>query len=199
MLSLCMDSAYKNLIIGLYDENGLIDGIAFEAFKKQSETIFVELERLLKKNDLDYKDFDQIVITKGPGSYTGIRIPKTNAKVLSTQMGQTLKTISTMQLYAGKEEKANVILDARSSRVYAAYLENGKLIEGPKIITLDQGESFLKAHPAPVFGDAYLIGQQGQSSDFLKNFGDLLLDAQRVENKHTLTPEYLKSSEAYKA
>lgn len=49
MLSLCMDSAYKNLIIGLYDENGLIDGIAFEAFKKQSETIFVELERLLKK------------------------------------------------------------------------------------------------------------------------------------------------------
>ncbi|WP_276931728.1 tRNA (adenosine(37)-N6)-threonylcarbamoyltransferase complex dimerization subunit type 1 TsaB [Dubosiella newyorkensis] len=199
MLSLCMDSAYKNLIIGLYDENGLIDGIAFEAFKKQSETIFVELERLLKKNDLDYKDFDQIVITKGPGSYTGIRIAMTIAKVLSTQMGQTLKTISTMQLYAGKEEKANVILDARSSRVYAAYLENGKLIEGPKIITLDQGESFLKAHPAPVFGDAYLIGQQGQSSDFLKNFGDLLLDAQRVENKHTLTPEYLKSSEAYKA
>jgi len=194
-----MDSAYKNLIIGLYDENGLIDGIAFEAFKKQSETIFVELERLLKKNDLDYKDFDQIVITKGPGSYTGIRIAMTIAKVLSTQMGQTLKTISTMQLYAGKEEKANVILDARSSRVYAAYLENGKLIEGPKIITLDQGESFLKAHPAPVFGDAYLIGQQGQSSDFLKNFGDLLLDAQRVENKHTLTPEYLKSSEAYKA
>lgn len=199
MLSLCMDSAYKNLIIGLYDENGLIDGIAFEAFKKQSETIFVELERLLKKNDLDYKDFDQIVITKGPGSYTGIRIAMTIAKVLSIQMGQTLKTISTMQLYAGKEEKANVILDARSSRVYAAYLENGKLIEGPKIITLDQGESFLKAHPAPVFGDAYLIGQQGQSSDFLKNFGDLLLDAQRVENKHTLTPEYLKSSEAYKA
>ena len=129
MLSLCMDSAYKNLIIGLYDENGLIDGIAFEAFKKQSETIFVELERLLKKNDLDYKDFDQIVITKGPGSYTGIRIAMTIAKVLSTQMGQTLKTISTMQLYAGKEEKANVILDARSSRVYAAYLENGKLIE----------------------------------------------------------------------
>ncbi|WP_276911969.1 tRNA (adenosine(37)-N6)-threonylcarbamoyltransferase complex dimerization subunit type 1 TsaB [Dubosiella newyorkensis] len=199
MLSLCMDSAYKNLIIGLYDENGLIDGIAFEAFKKQSETIFVELERLLKKNDLDYKDFDQIVITKGPGSYTGIRIAMTIAKVLSSQMGQTLKTISTMQLYAGKEEKANVILDARSSRVYAAYLENGKLIEGPKIITLDQGESFLKAHPAPVFGDAYLIGQQGQSSDYLKNFGDLLLDAQRVENKHTLTPEYLKSSEAYKA
>ena len=199
MLSLCMDSAYKNLIIGLYDENGLIDGIAFEAFKKQSETIFVELERLLKKNDLDYKDFDQIVITKGPGSYTGIRIAMTIAKVISTQMGQTLKTISTMQLYAGKEEKANVILDARSSRVYAAYLENGKLIEGPKIITLDQVGSFLKAHPAPVFGDAYLIGQQGQSSDFLKNFGDLLLNAQRVENKHTLTPEYLKSSEAYKA
>ena len=35
MISLCMDSAYKHLVIGLYQDKTLIKGVAFEAFKKQ--------------------------------------------------------------------------------------------------------------------------------------------------------------------
>ena len=46
MISLCMDSAYKALVLGLYKDGTLIDGVSIEAFKKQSETIFVELNQL---------------------------------------------------------------------------------------------------------------------------------------------------------
>lgn len=49
MISLCMDSAYKALVLGLYKDGTLIDGVSIEAFKKQSETIFVELNQLLEK------------------------------------------------------------------------------------------------------------------------------------------------------
>lgn len=112
MISLCMDSAYKQLVLGLYKDQELLAGISLEAFKKQSETIFVELNRLLKETNLDYKDIDRVIITKGPGSYTGIRIAMTIAKVLCSQMHKELYTISTMQLYAGIEKQANVILDA---------------------------------------------------------------------------------------
>ena len=86
MISLCMDSAYKQLVLGLYKDKELLAGISLEAFKKQSETIFVELNRLLKETNLDYKDIDRVIITKGPGSYTGIRIAMTIAKVLCSQM-----------------------------------------------------------------------------------------------------------------
>ena len=65
---------------------------SLEAFKKQSETIFVELNRLLKETNLDYKDIDRVIITKGPGSYTGIRIAMTIAKVLCSQMHKELYT-----------------------------------------------------------------------------------------------------------
>ena len=34
MISLCMDSAYKNLILGIYKDDHLLDGISIEAFKK---------------------------------------------------------------------------------------------------------------------------------------------------------------------
>lgn len=196
MISLCMDSAYKQLVLGLYEDDALLAGISLEAFKKQSETIFVELNKLLEQTKLDYKDIDRIVITKGPGSYTGIRIAMTIAKVLCSQMNKELYTISTMQLYAGLEPSANVILDARSHRAYVAHLEKGKIIGGTQILDLEEVKKFLEAHPGKVFGDALL--SETETSDFLKNFIDLKAEYQKVENIHALVPDYLKESDAYK-
>lgn len=196
MISLCMDSAYKQLVLGLYEDDALLAGISLEAFKKQSETIFVELNKLLGQTKLDYKDIDRIVITKGPGSYTGIRIAMTIAKVLCSQMHKELYTISTMQLYAGLEPSANVILDARSHRAYVAHLEKGKIIGGTQILDLEEVKKFLEAHPGKVFGDALL--SETETSNFLKNFIDLKAEYQKVENIHALVPDYLKESDAYK-
>lgn len=134
MISLCMDSAYKALVLGLYKDGTLIDGVSIEAFKKQSETIFVELNQLFEKTGVDYKDVDEVIITDGPGSYTGIRIAMTIAKVFCTQMHKTLKCISTMQLFAGMDESANVILDARSKRAYVAHLEKGVVVGKTQIL-----------------------------------------------------------------
>ena len=140
-----MDSAYKALVLGLYKDGTLIDGVSIEAFKKQSETIFVELNQLFEKTGLDYKDVDEVIITDGPGSYTGIRIAMTIAKVFCTQMHKTLKCISTMQLFAGMDESANVILDARSKRAYVAHLEKGVVVGETQILEVDQLEEFIKS------------------------------------------------------
>ena len=50
MISLCMDSAYKQLVLGLYKDKELLAGISLEAFKKQSETIFCGTESTFKGN-----------------------------------------------------------------------------------------------------------------------------------------------------
>ncbi len=198
MISLCMDSAYKNLIIGLYRDDELLDGVSIEAFKKQSETIFVELNTLLKSTNLDYKDIDRVVITDGPGSYTGIRIAMTIAKVLCTQMKKELCCISTMQLYAGMEESANVILDARSNRAYVAHLEKGKSIGNTSILEVSEIPAFLEKNPGTLYGDGQLVNQEAVSPDFLKNFIELKPEYRRIENIHALVPQYLKESDSYK-
>ncbi len=197
MISLCMDSAYKSLVLGLYKDGNLLEGVSIEAFKKQSETIFVELNALFEKTGLDYKDVDEVIITDGPGSYTGIRIAMTIAKVLCTQMHKTLKCISTMQLYAGLDESANVILDARSKRAYVAHVENGNIIGETKILEVSELEAFLHDHPGNLYGDGYLVNQEVCSPDFLKNF--IQVQARTIENIHALVPQYLKESDAYKA
>lgn len=197
MISLCMDSAYKHLVIGIYKDKDLLAGVCFEAFKKQSETIFVELERLLQEAKLDYKDIDRVVITKGPGSYTGIRIAMTIAKVLCSQMHIDLYTISTMQLYAGNQE-ATVILDARGNRAYAAHIQDRKIVGKVEIVEVDRLEEYLKQYEGIVLGDGYLVGLECPAPDMLKNFIDLEDVFEKVENVHALVPEYLKESDAYK-
>lgn len=198
MISLCMDSAYKQLVLGLYKDKELLAGISLEAFKKQSETIFVELNRLLKETNLDYKDIDRVIITKGPGSYTGIRIAMTIAKVLCSQMHKELYTISTMQLYAGIEKQANVILDARSQRAYVAHVEDGQIQGNIQILTLDEVKEFIETNPGILLGDADLMEQDVQKVDFLKNFIELEPYYEKVENIHALVPDYLKESDSYK-
>ena len=196
MISLCMDTAYKQLVLGIYQDGQLLEGVAKTAFKKQSESIFVELNALLKRVNLDYKDIDRVIITKGPGSYTGIRIAMTIAKVLCTQMHKELYCISTMQLYAGMDESANVILDARSNRAYVAHIENGIIQGKTEILTLDDVPAFLESYPGTLYGDNYLLEKEEVEPDYLKNF--IEVPAEKVENIHALVPDYLKESSAYK-
>lgn len=199
MRILGMDTAYKQLVLCLYEDGKLIDGCSESAFKKQSEELFPRLNELLRKNGWTYKDLDGIVITDGPGSYTGIRIAMTAAKVLASQLGLDLYTISTMQLYAGKEEAVNVILDARGGRVYAAHLENGQGAEPTQIVPLTELEAWLEARPGRLVGDTYILKQESEEPDFLQNIIDLQPDWVKAENVHALTPDYLKDSSAYKA
>lgn len=196
MISLCMDTAYKQLVLGIYQDETLLDGIAKTAFKRQSETIFVELNALLKRVNLTYKDIDRVIITEGPGSYTGIRIAMTIAKVLCTQMHKELYCISTMQLYAGMDASANVILDARGQRAYVAHLENGEIVGQTTILSLEDTKAFLEAHPGTLYGDGQLLGLESKEPSYLENF--IQVPARKIENIHALVPDYLKESSAYK-
>ena len=156
----------------------------------------MELNALLKRVNLTYKDIDRVIITEGPGSYTGIRIAMTIAKVLCTQMHKELYCISTMQLYAGMDASANVILDARGQRAYVAHLENGEIVGQTTILSLEDTKAFLEAHPGTLYGDGQLLGLESKEPSYLENF--IQVPARKIENIHALVPDYLKESSAYK-
>lgn len=196
MITLCMDSSHKYLTIALYDNDKVLASISKEAWKTQSETIFPELVFLMEEVHLQSEDIDQVVITDGPGSYTGVRIAMTIAKVFCTSMKKPLYTLSSLQLYAGLCKDAFVMMDARSQRAYTGWIENGKLSE--EILTLEEIKQRLNTNSMPMFGDLELIDKQGNEVDFVKNFIDLKEHWKFVENVHTLVPRYLKEQDAYK-
>lgn len=197
MKTLCMDSAHRHLVIALIEDNHICASFEQECWKRQSETLFPELIRCMEQAGWQSTDIDQVVITDGPGSYTGVRIAMSVAKVFCTTMEKPLYCLSTLQLYAGLNKDVFVMLDARSERAYCAHYQEGRLIGEESIMTLREIRETIHADQN-VCGDVALIERVAQPISFCQNFLDLLPYARRVENKHTLTPRYLKDSDSYR-
>ncbi|MCK7483377.1 MAG: hypothetical protein M0C28_44820 [Candidatus Moduliflexus flocculans] len=62
------------------------------------------------------RQLQSIILTEGPGSYTGVRIAMTVAKVLASVASIQAYTTTTLQLIAGSSKNTFVMLDARSLR-----------------------------------------------------------------------------------
>lgn len=197
MKTLCMDSAHKHLIFVLLEDGKVVASLAQECWKRQSETLFPMLIALMEEAKWSADDIDEVVITDGPGSYTGVRIAMTVAKVLCTRKHIPLYCISTLQLYAGMQPNTFVMLDARSSRAYTALLDEGKFILEEGIMTLDEVKEYLKDKDVCVVGETELINLPHIEVDFVENFKNMRSLARPIENIHTLTPRYLKENDAY--
>ena len=193
MKTLCMDTTHKYLVIGLYEDNQCVAKVNEMAWKKQSERFFPELMECLKKANWNSDDINQVVITEGPGSYTGERIAMCIAKVLCTSKNLPLYTISTFQLYAGDLENVEVIMDARSQRAYCGICNKGQLIS-ETIKTLSEVQVDLESG-LHLIGDTDLINLAVEDIDFAENFMKVKQHWKKVDNIHTLTPHYLKSQE----
>lgn len=81
------------------------------------------IETLLNLLGMKVEDIDKFVISKGPGSFTGLRIGMTIAKTLAQATGKDLIAISTLLALANNSSSARLkvpMIDARGNRVYAA-------------------------------------------------------------------------------
>lgn len=198
MKTLCMDSAHRHLILVLLEDGRIKAQFVQECWKRQSETLFPELINLCESAGWDSDDIDEVLITDGPGSYTGVRIAMAVAKVFCTTKNIPLKCISTLQLYAGVEDQVFVMLDARSNRAYCALYDHGKLAGEEQILSLEEIREAITAHHWQIAGDCHLLNMQSIPVDFAKHFQLLYPYAREVENIHILTPRYLKDAAAYK-
>ena len=189
-----MDTSHIFLCMALIKDDNVIAKVQKPCFKRQSEELFPELDHLMEQTGLSPEDIDEVVITEGPGSYTGVRIAMTVAKVLCALRSLPIYTLGTLQLYAGTEANCRVILDARGKRAYTAVYNHGQLqgeiaIEYCQDIQIPEGQK--------VIGDGHLIAYEDSYPDLAQNFLNLRSEWKKADNVHLVKPEYLKPSESY--
>lgn len=89
-----------------------------------AERLHVYINELLKEANVKLEALDAIAVSKGPGSYTGLRIGVSAAKGLCFALDKPLISISTLEALAHqvKIEDGFIIpmLDARRLEVYSA-------------------------------------------------------------------------------
>ncbi|MFO0920348.1 MAG: tRNA (adenosine(37)-N6)-threonylcarbamoyltransferase complex dimerization subunit type 1 TsaB [Candidatus Saccharimonadales bacterium] len=69
--------------VGLFDGEEQLDYYTWQAHRELAETIHQKLEDLLVKNNNKLSDIQGVVVFKGPGSFTGLRIGISLANALA--------------------------------------------------------------------------------------------------------------------
>ena len=199
MLSLILDSANKELGVALAQDGTLLDEIRYEARQRQSELMIPEIENIFKKNHVNPKDVGEILVTVGPGSYTGVRIALTIAKVYGYALNIPVYAFSSLEVLADLEKPSICLINARSNRSYFAVYEKGNAIVNDQVLTNDEVIKYVSEHKDYVIcGETSYLDLVSENSDVLKNMLALKNDSYKVENILKLKAVYLKDENDYK-
>ena len=137
-LILLIETSTKSCSVSLSSENKII--ACKEEVNEQyshAEKLTVFITELFKTQDFTIKDLDAVAVSKGPGSYTGLRISVSTAKGFCYALDIPLISVSTLKAMAfgiAQKEKSDLycpMIDARRMEVYNAfYNSTNKEIRG---------------------------------------------------------------------
>ena len=141
-------------------------------------------------------DFDEIIVTRGPGSYTGVRVGMTIAKTIKTVHPIDVKMISSLHAYAGSHGKKISVIDARSKKVFVACYEDGKVVHNESLIDIADFAAFKEDYKDYiVVGDAHLVGEENKDICLYEQMYELSKSISPVNSVHELVPTYIKDIE----
>ena len=109
MISLLIDTCTNNVVIGLLRDNELIDQKIETNDKSLSTNFVIWVQQLLNRNSLYPQEIDTIFVAIGPGSFTGIRVGVTFAKVMGWTLNKKIIPFSSLELIASTSN-ANIIV-----------------------------------------------------------------------------------------
>jgi len=119
---LVLDTATSYLNIAIIKDNDVLYSFSKELGRELSKKALLEIEKAFKSVDIDPSDINKIFVSVGPGSYTGIRVGITIAKVMAYGLEKDIVPISSLKSYIlnfRDFDYAVSFLDARRENVYA--------------------------------------------------------------------------------
>lgn len=158
MLTLAINTASSKTAIAILCESEesegndreTIDEKSWPAQNNESEKLLPAIDALLKANGLAFPDIGRVVVVRGPGSFTGLRVGVTVANTLAYLNGAELYGISTFEYWHTVYADLPLLVYAGSGGVY---LSMGAC-ENPEILNLDEARTVLRQRKiSKIFGD----------------------------------------------
>ena len=151
-LILSIETATTVCSVALHKDGRLVGLQELHLQKSHSGFLAVLIKELVRYTGYELKDLDYIAVSKGPGSYTGLRIGTATAKGLCYALEKPLVSINTLEAMAfgvaAYYEEAEVLLcpmiDARRMEVYCKVLNAWMEEQVPLSAMIVDGTSFGK-------------------------------------------------------
>lgn len=169
IFALAIDTSGRKGSLAIGQNGKILQKTAFSGMIRHSAEIFTATKKLLNEADIIPPDIQHVYVTQGPGSYTGLRIGATIAKMYAMANSAKIVSVSTMDVlaenavdYYGKSPGNGPIitlLDAkRGSFFIAVYRKQEKKwlkTEQDYMISAEQLSSKLREYKETV----HLIGE----------------------------------------
>ena len=193
MATLLLDSSNTSLSVG-FENNGVLIGFtSYEAWQVQSEHMVPEIDKLMAKLGLSRNDIDKIVTSIGPGSYTGVRIALTIAKVTSLACSAPIYPVSSLRVLKDNDKHSICVINARSNRMYFGVYEGKTVIIEDCIKTNDEVKEYIASHTDySICGDARYLGYENNDTNICLQMVSLLGVLKKAENDLSVKPVYMK-------
>ncbi len=179
-----------------------------------SLTLFIE--EAMKMANLSYAQLDAVAVSKGPGSYTGLRIGVSTAKGLCFALEKPLIAINTLKMMANGYllQHANFgglvcpMIDARRMEVFTAVFDHhleevehthAKIVDDKSFVLELQnnyvsfiGDGAEKCRSVIDDPNAHFISENYNSATFMSNLAYTAFQANEFEDVAYFEPFYLK-------
>lgn len=195
-MTLIIDTSTKQLYVAIVDESEHIFDRVHIGNNDHSTHLIPLIEEILDDANIAIKDLTKIVVSSGPGSYTGIRIGMTVAKMFAWDKdiplfhGSSFAFMISDLIKEGVEQTIGIIIDARRNSGFCAlYRVNGLHFEEIQPAKLENIDAFID-ECNQFEGVKYVY-----DNDFEVNPISLLKSngVSEVDNIHLFTPNYLRN------
>ena len=195
-----IDTTSSYLYTAIIKDNDLLIENKKDLGKNLSvETISI-VSNMFDEVNIKPNDIDKIIVVNGPGSFTGIRIGVTLAKIMAYTLNIPITTITSLEAMAKsiKTDKLIVpIINARREACYASIFDGNKEILPGAYMTLEKLNMMLlglNKEYVYVSNDKFNFETEKYNPDIM-NIVNYYKDKECI-NPHLVNPLYLKLTEA---
>lgn len=221
MRVLAIDTSNYVLGIALIDEEKVIGEHITNVKVNHSVRVMPAIEQLMKECGVVPADLTKIVVAKGPGSYTGVRIGVTIAKTLAWSLNIPLVGVSSLEIIAASTARyfsgvVSPLFDARRGQVYTGLYKfnEGRLstLEKDQLILSKDWATELKKRSETILfagndlplhraGIEEILGEQAIFAEITEHNprpAELALLGRDLpgEDVHSFVPNYIRLAEA---
>ena len=124
MTLLAIDTATTNCVVGLSSE-GFVDARVLDRDRRHVEVLTPGLVALLAERGLELSHVTKIVVDRGPGLFTGLRVGLATAQALADALNVPIAGTTSLEMAAHAAHAAGVrgdvlaLVDGRRSEVFA--------------------------------------------------------------------------------
>jgi len=165
------------------------------AGKTYSAELVPKIQELLEAEGLGPRDLEAVVVTRGPGSFTGVRIGVSSAKAFAEALEIPLLGVSRLAVLAYKARTDAAILDAGRGEFYVG-TRAGEALFLPEEVRrqLDGSLAVCEEKTAQAFPEAMLVDPPSAADALI--FAAPRLLAKDFDDVATIDGNYLRRSDA---